>query len=193
MWLSGLAIVKILLLHLACFKKEEGCLSQDMNSGSDCFCEEHLKRVRHLCLEKKFTVLKVSELAAILGHQLFLSKRVPGSWVLEKHIALRATTGMRHCTGQDCAFPWGQLEQRKESWEKCQAITSIYDLPTALLQKAICCFTKQTQEWLHITDWAHDHFLHTSSFSIKVNFFSSYETNLPLLPEVSFLPGFYSR
>ena len=53
MWLSGLAIARMLLKRLVCFEKEEGCFSKDMKSGSDCFCEEHLKEVRHLWLEKK--------------------------------------------------------------------------------------------------------------------------------------------
>lgn len=55
-WRTGYR--KNTVLRLACFKKEEGCFSKDMNSGSDCFCEEHLKRVRHPWLEKNPFVLK---------------------------------------------------------------------------------------------------------------------------------------
>lgn len=53
MRLSGLAIASMLLMHLIHREKEEGCFSKDMNSRSDCFCEEQLKKVRHLWQKKK--------------------------------------------------------------------------------------------------------------------------------------------
>lgn len=52
MWLNGLAIARMLLMHWVHLEKEEGCFFKDLNSESDYFCEEQLKKIRPLSEEK---------------------------------------------------------------------------------------------------------------------------------------------
>ena len=115
MWLSGLAIARMLLKRLVCFEKEEGCFSKDMNSGSDCFCEEHLKEVRHLWLEKKKS-LNVESFIIWLQYKsqwLFLRKLTQSCLVSSWGNQMPQGYNRQRAGGASCPSQEGCLGERK--------------------------------------------------------------------------------